>query len=140
LIEPFRLPAPDSPVAGDSGPFPLHRPVVLSPEAPLADLAAGFQAAIVDVLATKLARAAVREGAKTVLLAGGVAANRALRDRVGEAVARHAGDLPVRVPDLALCTDNAAMIAGAAFYALRRGEQVGWEAEVSPRLPLPGWT
>ena len=134
LVAPYRL--PDPPRRGDDGPFPAHRPPVLLPGTPVADLAAGFQAAIVDVLATKLARAAVREGAKTVLLAGGVAANRALRERVGAVVAREAGDLPVRVPPLSLCTDNAAMIAGAAFYALRRGEQVGWEAEVSPRLPL----
>ncbi|CAA9549362.1 MAG: N(6)-L-threonylcarbamoyladenine synthase [uncultured Thermomicrobiales bacterium] len=134
LVAPYRL--PDAPRAADDGPFPTHRPPVLRPETPVADLAAGFQAAIVEVLATKLARAAVREGAKTVLLAGGVAANRALRERVVSAVGTEAGDLPVRVPDLSLCTDNAAMIAGAAFYALRRGEQVGWEAEISARLPL----
>jgi N6-L-threonylcarbamoyladenine synthase len=52
-------------------------------------------------------------------------------------VAEHCGgELPVRYPPPELCTDNAAMVAGAAFFALRRGAQAGWEADVHPRLPL----
>jgi N6-L-threonylcarbamoyladenine synthase len=118
-------------------PFPLHRPVVLSPEAPVADLAASFQEAVVEVLALKTARAAARHAAKTVLLAGGVAANAALRERLVTEVAAACGlDVPVRYPPLEYCTDNAAMVAGAAFQAIRRGDQAGWEADVHPRQSL----
>ena len=107
------------------------------PDAPLADLAAAFQDAIVDVLATKTARAAAAFAVKTVLLAGGVAANIALRQRLAAEVAATVGpDVPVRYPPPALCTDNAAMIAGAACFALRRGTLAGWDADVHPRLPL----
>jgi N6-L-threonylcarbamoyladenine synthase len=79
-----------------------------------ADVAASFQAAVVDVLCTKTLRAARDLGVDTVALAGGVSANSALRAQLrsrGEA-----GGLRVLVPPLAYCTDNAAMIAAAAFY------------------------
>ena len=141
LIEPYR-PAPDSPAGGEfpsepGQPFPVHRPVVLAPEAPIADLAAAFQGAVVEVLAVKTARAAQRHGAMTVLLAGGVAANTALRERLVAEVAALCGpEVPVRYPPLEFCTDNAAMVAGAAFQAIRRGDQAGWEVDVHPRLAL----
>jgi tRNA N6-adenosine threonylcarbamoyltransferase len=138
LSEPYRLPAPsDAPVAGSpSGPFREHRPVRLSPEAPVADLAASFQAAIVEPLVAKTVRAAETFEARTVLLAGGVAANRALRDALTAAVAEQLPETPVRFPPFVFCTDNAAMVAGAAHFALRRGEQAGWDADVAPRLAL----
>jgi N6-L-threonylcarbamoyladenine synthase len=134
LTEPYRLPAAVAP-------FAAHRPPAFAPDLPVADLAASFQAAVAEVLAVKTARAARATGARSVLLAGGVAANAALRARVAAEVARLAAEtgddpIPVRSPAPALCTDNAAMIAGAAFHALRRGEQAGWEADVPPRLPL----
>ena len=141
LIEPYR-PAPDQTARGEfpaqpGQPFPLHKPVALAPEAPVADLAAGFQEAVVEVLSVKTARAARRHGAKTVLLAGGVAANAALRQRLIVEVAAECGpDVPVRYPPPAFCTDNAAMVAGAAFQAIRRGDQAGWETDVHPRLAL----
>lgn len=139
LSERYRLPAPaERPAAGTpTGPFPVHRPLVFGPNAPIEDLAAAFQEAIVEVLAVKTARAARAHGARSVLLAGGVAANAALRDRLRrEVAAQGGGETPVRFPPLAYCTDNAAMIAGAAFYALRRGERSGWDLDVHPRLPL----
>jgi N6-L-threonylcarbamoyladenine synthase len=71
-----------------------------------------------------------------VLLAGGVAANRALRDALTAAVAEQLPETPVRFPPFVFCTDNAAMVAGAAHFALRRGEQAGWDADVAPRLAL----
>ena len=83
-----------------------------------ADVAASFQAAVVDVLCTKTLRAARSLGVRTVALAGGVSANSVLRAELrnrGEALG-----LRVLVPPLAYCTDNAAMIAAAAFY---RGER-----------------
>ncbi|MBC7105484.1 MAG: tRNA (adenosine(37)-N6)-threonylcarbamoyltransferase complex transferase subunit TsaD, partial [Firmicutes bacterium] len=75
-----------------------------------ADVAAGFQEAVVDVLVEKTVLAARRHGVETVLLAGGVAANGRLRRRLQE----RAGGCRVVVPPPALCTDNAAMIACAA--------------------------
>lgn len=83
---------------------------------PTPAVAAAFQEAVVDVLATKAARAARREGAKEVLLAGGVAANGALR----AALARKS-PVPVRVPSPILCTDNGAMIAACAAYRYQAG-------------------
>ncbi|HEV2107375.1 MAG TPA: tRNA (adenosine(37)-N6)-threonylcarbamoyltransferase complex transferase subunit TsaD [Thermomicrobiales bacterium] len=135
LVDPYRLPAPD-PRRSPSTPFAEHRPPSFRDDLPRVDLAAAFQEAVVEVLAVKTAGAVRREGARSVLLAGGVAANRALRERVMREVECVAPEVPVRVPRLELCTDNAAMIAGAAYYALRRGEQAGWEADIAPRLPL----
>jgi len=76
-----------------------------------AEIAAGFQAAVVDVLATKTLRAADAAGARSVLLSGGVAANGPLRAALSER-----SPVPVCAPPLPLCTDNGAMIAAAAFY------------------------
>ena len=141
LVEPYRAAAAPPPAANDTptGPFVLHRPPTVHPGAPIADLAASFQAAIIEPLAEKTARAAAALGVDTVVLAGGVAANRALREAVTCTVAeRTAGRATVRVPDLTYCTDNAAMVAGAGYFALRRGEQAGWETDVHPRFPLTG--
>jgi N6-L-threonylcarbamoyladenine synthase len=79
-----------------------------------ADIGASFQAAAVDVLCEKSIRAAQEFGQKTIALAGGVAANSALRREL----ARRAGDVGINVlvPPLEYCTDNAAMIAAAAYY------------------------
>jgi N6-L-threonylcarbamoyladenine synthase len=87
-----------------------------APSAPVADVAASFQAAIVDVLLAKCARAVAVVGARTLAVGGGVAANTALREGA-EALAE---DLGIRcaLPSLAYCTDNAAMIAAAAFHRL----------------------
>lgn len=89
-----------------------------NPPAP-ADVAAAFQASVVAVLSKKAVRAAREHGVGTLLLAGGVAANGALRAAVGAAAA----PLGIRVayPPPALCTDNAAMIAAAAFYRRHYG-------------------
>ncbi len=83
------------------------------PEQWIKEAAAAFQEAIADVLVSKTIRAAERLGVKQVLLAGGVAANRALRDRF-----MAESPLPVLIPPPLLCTDNAAMIASCAFYHL----------------------
>ncbi|MGI8642654.1 MAG: tRNA (adenosine(37)-N6)-threonylcarbamoyltransferase complex transferase subunit TsaD [Thermomicrobiales bacterium] len=137
LVDPYRLPSPPL-QATAQGPFAEHRPPRYRDDLPAADLAASFQEAVVEVLAVKTARIARREGVRAVLLAGGVAANTALRERLSRQLQAVAPGIPLHVPAFALCTDNAAMIAGAAYYALRRGEQAGWEADISPRLSLPG--
>ncbi|MCA9973894.1 MAG: tRNA (adenosine(37)-N6)-threonylcarbamoyltransferase complex transferase subunit TsaD, partial [Anaerolineales bacterium] len=98
---------------------------------PVADLAASFQAAVVDVLVSKTAQAAREHGVTAVHLAGGVSANRALRRAMTAAI-----DLPVRYPPPRLCTDNAAMIAAAAHWRFVSGERHALDMDVQPGLPL----
>jgi N6-L-threonylcarbamoyladenine synthase len=91
----------------------------------------------VEPLVVKTSQAAVDTGAQTVVLAGGVAANSALRERLQREIAHRAGpDVSVAFPALTFCTDNAAMVAGAAAWVIRRGSQSGWEVDVHPRLAL----
>lgn len=92
-----------------------------------ADLAAAFQQAVIDVLVEKTVAAAQAKGVKQVLLAGGVAANGALREALAQACA--AAGLALSYPPLRLCTDNAAMIAAAGYYA--------WQAGQTAQLDLP---
>jgi tRNA N6-adenosine threonylcarbamoyltransferase len=98
------------------------------------DLIASFQHAVVGDLLRKTFAAAEAVGAASVLVTGGVAANRELRVRfTAEAAER---GLPVAFPTLALSTDNAAMIAAAAWPRFLAKEFAGWDLEASPRLTL----
>ncbi len=92
---------------------------------PVADVAASFQAAVVDVLVSKTIRAAEDCGARHVCVCGGVAANRALRDELARRMT-----LPYSIPPIWLCTDNAAMIACAGHYRFLAGERAGWDVDV----------
>jgi N6-L-threonylcarbamoyladenine synthase len=85
-------------------------------KAPVADIAAGFQTAVIDVLVKKTLRAVDQTSARCVLLSGGVAANGPLR-----AALRDASKVPVWVPPPVLCTDNGAMIAAAAHFRAEAG-------------------
>lgn len=98
-------------------------------------LAASFQEAVVDVLAVKTRLAAQEYHVKQVLLAGGVAANVALRARLEQELR----PLNVRLnyPPIAFCTDNAAMIGSAAFFHLIHGERHSLSLDVQPGLSLP---
>lgn len=98
---------------------------------PVANLAASFQAAVVEVLVEKTCRAAEEFGARTVLLAGGVAANELLRAEISRR-----SPMPVRYPPVQLCTDNAAMVASAGFFRFEAGERAGWDLDVVPSLRL----
>ena len=86
-------------------------------ELPVADIAASFQEAVVDVLARKAIDACVTEGIEHLVIGGGVAANSRLRHVVGERAAAHG--IEVRIPSPKLCTDNGAMVAslGAALVS-----------------------
>ncbi len=98
---------------------------------PVADLAASFQAAVVDVLVSKTAAAARTFGVARVCVCGGVAANKALRAAV-------AARLPVQasIPPFFLCTDNAAMIGAAAHYRLLRDGPAALDFDVEPNLGI----
>lgn len=101
----------------------------------ITDLADAFQDSVVDVLVTKTVRAAVELGVRQVALAGGVAANVPLRERLASALAKEF--IALRYPPIALCTDNAAMIGAAAYFHLALGERSGLDLDVRPGLQLP---
>jgi len=100
---------------------------------PVVDLAASFQVAVVDVLVEKAKRAAEEYQAEQILLSGGVAANKFLRQEMAQR-----SDLPVRCPPISLCTDNAAMVAGAAYFRYQAGYRSDWDLDVIPNLKLTG--
>ncbi len=89
----------------------------------IADVAAGFQECVVDVLVTKTLRAAEARGLDRVIVGGGVAANRRLRERLEEETA--AAGLDLVLPPRRYCTDNAAMVAGLAWHAMQAGDVAG---------------
>ncbi len=99
------------------------------------DIAAAFQESVVDVLATKTVRAAEELDARQVVLAGGVAANLPLRERLGAMLTERG--VALRYPPVALCTDNAAMIGAAAYFHAVSGERSGLDLDVRPNLQLP---
>jgi N6-L-threonylcarbamoyladenine synthase len=103
---------------------------------PLADIAASFQEAIVDVLVSKTLEVAARTGISTISVTGGVSANSRLRDAFTDA-GREAG-LTVYFPKLSLCTDNAAMIAAAGQARYDRGDTADFNLNVTPNAPLEG--
>ena len=99
-----------------------------------ADLAAGFQAAVVDTLAGKCAQALTQTGLTQLVIAGGVSANRALRDRL-TATLGSAGQ-QLFCPPLALCTDNGAMVAYAGYLRLAAGQREPLTIRARPRWSL----
>jgi N6-L-threonylcarbamoyladenine synthase len=99
---------------------------------PVADVAASYQEAIVDVLVEKLCRAARQYDVKAISVVGGVAANSRLRLRLEERA--HALGLDVTLPPRALCTDNAAMIAAAGLEQLKRKESPAWDMDAISTL------
>lgn len=98
------------------------------------DVAASFQKAVVDVLVTKAMAALKKTGLKTIVLAGGVAANSGLRKALTEAC----GEAGARLcrPDPVLCTDNGAMIGCRAYYMAQAGDFAPMTLNADPRLPF----
>jgi N6-L-threonylcarbamoyladenine synthase/protein kinase Bud32 len=112
----------------------LQREQAAGREISVADIAASFQQAVIDVQVAKAVRAAKECGVTTFCLGGGVAANPALREALRAAL--DAEGVRLCVPPLSLCTDNAAMIAAAAHFRLWRGETIGLSADATPDLRL----
>jgi N6-L-threonylcarbamoyladenine synthase len=105
-----------------------------NPDTPVADLAASFQAAVVDVLIAKSKRAVEETGATGLCLGGGVAANSLLRERVLDLCT--AQDLRCFLPSRSMCTDNAAMVAAAAWWRYRADGATSMEVGAQPNLWL----
>jgi N6-L-threonylcarbamoyladenine synthase len=100
-----------------------------------ADLARGFQDAVLDVLVAKLDRAVRQTGYRTAVLGGGVACSRALAARAAQALTP---ETHVAVASPRLNADNAAMIARAGWWRLARGERSDWMLDARANLPLEG--
>ena len=98
------------------------------------DVAASFQEAVVDVLSDHLIKCAKEQRVSRIALAGGVAANRPLRERIAKAAKEN--QLAFQYPSPKLCTDNAAMIGCAAFYAMQNGDAADMSLNAIPNLPL----
>jgi N6-L-threonylcarbamoyladenine synthase len=98
------------------------------------DIAASFQEAVIDVLARKFIRAAEGAGVSSLVLAGGVACNKALRQRLTEET--DARGMKLYYPRPAYCTDNGAMIALAGHYRIMKGERSGQTEDVRSRYPI----
>lgn len=98
------------------------------------DIAASFQASVVDVLTQKTYKAAQAHHVKQVIIAGGVAANKGLRNALQKKFSD--SDIPLLIPPLKLCTDNAAMIAAAGFIACEQGKRAEWTLNANPSLVL----
>jgi len=105
------------------------------PDASTADVAASFQEAVVDVLVTKARRAAREIGARGLVLGGGVAANSLLRERFLSACVED--EVHGFLPSRSMCTDNAAMVAAAAWWRLGSDGPSGLDHGADPNLKLP---
>src|SRR5262249_1368457 len=114
------------------GVAPVEGASAATPE--IRDLVASFQRAVVTALVRKLKQTAEQRRPRSLLLTGGVAANRRLRRDAARAADERGRRL--FVPRIALSTDNAAMIGAAAQVAFEQGRRAGWDLNADPHLPL----
>jgi len=111
----------------------VDREQITPDDSRVANIAASFQAAIVDVLVTKTSNTARELEVRRVLLSGGVSANTALRNSIIKS-----SPVDVLVPPINLCTDNAAMVAACGYYHLLRGETSDYNLNILPSLDFTG--
>jgi len=114
----------------------LHQARLQNRQVNPADIVASFQEALVEVLVEKTLAAAKEHGAKTVLISGGVAANSRLRAKMKERIKEELPRASLYYPSLKLCTDNAAMIAAAAYPLYRQGKFASLDLNAYPGLKL----
>ena len=101
------------------------------------NVCASFQTAVVDVLVSKTLKAATKLNVKSVLLAGGVSANKLLRRKLKSTINKKLKNTNFYSPDLKYCTDNAAMVAQAGYFHVLRKDYTAWDkVEVDPNLKL----
>ena len=101
------------------------------------DLCASFQQAVIDVLTKKTIQAAEKYKVKTILLGGGVAANKKLREQLAKMIKKEIPDSKFILPDPKFCTDNASMIACAGyFHAIKKDFTPWWKLRMDPNLEL----
>ncbi|MCD8224690.1 MAG: tRNA (adenosine(37)-N6)-threonylcarbamoyltransferase complex transferase subunit TsaD [Clostridiales bacterium] len=112
----------------------INRAKMAGEEIRVADLAASFQNAVVEALVSRAVPAAKEYGGGRLAIAGGVAANSALRTALAAACAKEG--IRFYYPSPLLCTDNAAMIGSAAYYEYIRGARSGWDLNAVPNLKL----
>lgn len=112
----------------------LNRTRQMGEEICVADVAASFQEAVVEVLVTKSIKAAEQLGVNTITLAGGVAANQRLRTLLKSEAEKRG--LKVSFPGLIYCTDNAAMIGCAGYFQYLQGKTADLDLNAVPGLPL----
>lgn len=118
-------------LATPNAPVPKSDTRTLSVKLPLADIAASFQEAAVDILIRATLASTRKSRCRSVVLAGGVAANKRLREKLGAACKAQRGTKFTAAP-LNLCTDNAEMIAGLGFHRLVSGQVSGLDLDVLP--------
>ena len=113
-------------------PLILENPKKIPEE--ILDLAAGFQESVIKQLLDRLDKCLLKKPALSIHISGGVSCNETLRKRIREHFAKK--NIPVYYPGKALTTDNAAMIAAAAYYRLQAGNTDSWDLPADPNLRL----
>lgn len=112
----------------------LHQASQKGEQLPVPDLAASFRYTVVDILCDHTLRAARETGAKQIVLAGGVSANRELRRRMATECKKR--NIPLYVPLLSLCGDNAAMVGAQGYYEFQVGHTAGWDLNACATMPI----
>ena len=115
----------------------LYQSKKIKPKKILPDFCASFQQAVIDVLVAKTIKAAKEHKVKNIILGGGVIANKELRGQLAEKTKQKLPEINLFIPELKFCTDNAAMIAIAAYLHIAKKDFIPWQKiKVDPNLEL----